>query len=75
MNLRVHRGSVGTVTDCGLDDLGVGLRIFPPPSRLDRLEGPPSLPFNRYRAFFLGVKRLVREADHFRASSVDVKKT
>jgi hypothetical protein len=50
--------AVGTETDYGLDDRGVGVRVpvgsrmFSSPSRADRLWGPPSLLSNGYRKFF-----------------------
>jgi hypothetical protein len=52
----------------------VGSRIFPSPRRPNRLWGPPSLLSNCYRgAFFRGVKRSGREADHSPPTSAKVK--
>ena len=44
-----------------------------PPTRSDRPWGPPSLLYNRYRIFPLGVKRPERGVDHPQPSSADVK--
>jgi len=42
-------------------------------TRPDRLWGPPSLPYNGYRVFLPGVKRLGRGVDHPPPSSAEVK--
>jgi hypothetical protein len=50
-----------------------GKRFFYSPKRPDRLCGPPSHLFNRYRGSFLGFQRLGDEADHSPASSTEFK--
>jgi hypothetical protein len=73
---------VGIATGYGLDDREVGVqvpvgsRIFSPPSRPDRLWGPPSLLSNGYPEDLSPVvKRQGREADHSPPTSAEVKKT
>jgi len=43
------------------------------PPRPDRIRGTPNLPYNMDRDFSTGIKRLEREADHSRSSSIEVK--
>jgi hypothetical protein len=68
----------GIVTDYGLDDRGVGVRvsvgsrIFSSPRRPDLLWGPPSLLVPG--ALSPGVKRQGRETDHSPTTSAEVKK-
>jgi hypothetical protein len=72
--------SVSIVTDYGLDDQGVSVRvpvrsrIFYSPRRPDRLRGPPYLLSNGYRGLFPGVKQTGSQADHSPSTSAEVKK-
>jgi hypothetical protein len=71
--------AVGTANGCGLDDLGVGVRVLVG-SRIFSALSRPALgrtqpPIQRVRGTLSpGVKRLGREADHSPPTSTEVKK-
>jgi hypothetical protein len=68
--------AVGMATHCGLDDPGIEspggeVQIFR--TRPDRSLSPPSLLYNGYRVYFLGVQLPGRGVNHKNPSSAEVK--